>query len=621
MPSTGSVLGLTAKLGLETDESQVKRETKSLKNKLSEAAEAEMTADTKTLKNDIVNSIEEASEEARWMPDLDLGSQSLDESIQGGERGRISQQLGALGQNIPGQFGGPGATPGPQGGGAGGMIGEAFAGMKGAGGKFLKVGLAGAVGFGILSKVTSLADSAPRMQKVMSMMSRSVGLFARPLFDFVATFLEGGAKNILEMAANFNSIYAEDGLMVALGSLPEIFFTRNGEASRTGTAGRIIGGLGGMAGGAWAGAKMGLGAGGALGSIIPGAGTAAGGTAGAILGGLGGGLAGLLGGAGLGEWGAEGLKDATTSFVDGLQGMEPSTWGSKIKEAGSDLASDFENGVSNAKDWIETAGTNVSENIKGAVDSLTDMDWSDVGKAAMEGIEMGWDLITWTGSLAWDIISWTGSVGWDVIEWAGSIGWSNIAWAGSIGWDVIKWTGSIGWDLISWSGSMGWDAIKWTGSLGWDAIKWVGSLGWDIINWDGSIEWSDINFIGNIDLSKYVWWSGENTSGNGGMAQGGLVTRPTQKLVGEAGPEVVAPFGEFMNAVNSPDRRFGGGTGGAGAEGSGVDTERIVEAIGELHREIKRLDPQVELRVDRKTLAEEEQKGRNRYENSRVVSR
>lgn len=596
---TGPVLGLTAKLGIETDDQQVKRETRSLKSKLSEAAEAEMSADVDTLKSDIASAIESATKDAKWIPD------SLGESLVGAlgeetstdfmfddkQRGRITEQMEALGKSVPGRFGGD------SGGGsaAGGAIaGELFSGMKGAGGKFLKVGLAGAVGFGILSKVTSLADAAPRMQKVMSMQQRAIGLFARPFYDFLARFLEGGAESLLNMAANFNEIYAEDGLAVAVMNLPGLFFTDSGRASQAGTAGRVAGGLAGMAGGAYGGAKAGGAIGGAAGSAIPGAGTAGGATAGAIVGGGVGAIGGLLGGAGIGEWIADELAGAFEGFedLDAFKGGIEN-WHENTREAIENAAGDFASGV-------EEAGGNVAEIIERGVDNLTEMDFQELMQAGIEGVEMGWGMIKWVGELKWN----------------------EIKWMGSIGWDAIKWTASIGWDVIQWSGSIGWQMIQWGGEIMWQAIQWGGSILWEKINFVGDINIGKYIKVPEIDLGNHINWPGGSAENGGGreFATGGLVTRPTRAVVGEAGPEVIAPFSEFMEAMNSPDRRYGGRQ-SRPPGGSGDGVQRVVEAIEDLHAEIKRLDPQTELKVDRKTLAKEEQKGRNRYRSSRVITK
>jgi len=615
---TGSVLGLTAKLGVETDDRQVERETRSLKEKLSDAAEAEMSADIDTLKGDISEAIESATEDADWVPD-GLGT-AISGAIGGSgragskfsdeEKGRLTQRMEALG-NVSGGIDSLGGGGGGGGGAAAGAVaGDMFSGMKGAGGKFLKVGLAGAVGLGILSKVASLADAAPRMQKVMSMQQRAIGLFARPFYDFLAKFLEGGAENLLKMAANFNQIYAEEGLAVAVASLPRLFFTRGGDASKAGTAGRVAGGLAGAAGGAYAGAKIGGGLGALLGSVIPGAGTAAGGTAGAVLGGAAGGLAGLVGGAGLGEWAAEELKDATGDFVEGLRSMEPSTWGDKLANAAEDFGSYLGSGAEDLAEKIREGGSNLAESIREGSSNFAEQ----IRNLTLQDL--------WRGSI--QLGKWILEGNIRLGRWflSGSIGLGKWLLSGTVGLGKWLWSGSVPWGEWVFSGSVKWGRWMFSGAVNWGRWIFSGAIGLGEWLFNGSVDIAGF-ITGSIDVGKYVGGNGGGDSGLWPGAAGGVVTRPTSALIGEgAESEAVVPLsqlGSMLDAEREQGRRESRPRGTSGRSDEGL--QRVVDAIEDLHTEIKRLDPQTELTMDGKTLAKEEQKSSSRYRESRVVSK
>lgn len=617
--AAGSVLGLTAKLGVETDEQQVKRETNSLKDKITEAAEAEMEADVGSLKSDIVKAIEDASSEASWMPDIDTGN-TTGASHGPIDRQRLGKRMEALGQNMP-NIDPANSTiegPGNRGSGAdrdGSLMGEALGGMKGAGGKFLKVGLAGAVGAGILSKVTGLADSAPRMEKVLGQISRAINLFARPFFDVIAKALEPYAQTALSAMAKFNDVFAEEGLMVAIASTGKDMVTKNGQAGTGETIGRILGLAGGVAGGAWAGAKAGGAAGGAIGSVVPGAGTAAGAAVGAGVGAVGGGLAGLLAGGAVGDFAGD--------FIGAIKKKSLSVW-DWIKTESKSVWDWTKTNAKSVWEWTKTKSRSVWDWTRTETKSV--WDWTRTSTRSV------WN---WTKTKSRSVWDWTTREAKSVWDWTKTQSKSVWDWTKTQSksvWDWTRTTSKSVWDWITTGTKSVWD-WTWTNTKSvWD---WISTETKSIWNWitDGGGSSSSSSSSSGSGASRTNRRSSGDTDYNHprssaarnnrrAMATGGLVTRPTEALVGEAGPEVVAPFGDFMQAVNSPERRFGSAAGGSGSGGAGsAKADEIVSALNDLKREVKKLGGSGDVYLDGRRVGEVQRESNDRYERSRVVTR
>jgi hypothetical protein len=103
-----------------------------------------------------------------------------------------------------------------------------------------------------------------------------------------------------------------------------------------------------------------------------------------------------------------------------------------------------------------------------------------------------------------------------------------------------------------------------------------------------SIKIPQVSFVYNDGRSAQTPANSSQSGGNTRMAEGGLVVGPTQALIGEAGPEVVAPYDQFIETLGM-SRGRGGSTynvtvnAGMGTDGVSVGRE-IVKAIKRYER-------------------------------------
>ena len=65
------------------------------------------------------------------------------------------------------------------------------------------------------------------------------------------------------------------------------------------------------------------------------------------------------------------------------------------------------------------------------------------------------------------------------------------------------------------------------------------------------------------------------------LAVGGIVTRPTKALIGEAGPEAVIPLNQIRQVMADLGKSGGGGSGpSVVVQGSIIDLEGLFQAVG-----------------------------------------
>jgi hypothetical protein len=103
-----------------------------------------------------------------------------------------------------------------------------------------------------------------------------------------------------------------------------------------------------------------------------------------------------------------------------------------------------------------------------------------------------------------------------------------------------------------------------------------------------SVRIPPVSFVYNDGRSAQTPAVSSQSGGNTRMAEGGLVVGPTRALIGEAGPEVVAPYDQFIETLGMS--RGGGGStynvtvnAGMGTDGVSVGRE-IVKAIKRYER-------------------------------------
>lgn len=143
-------------------------------------------------------------------------SPTVDETAAEREASGLAQtfedEMGDLDVGVDG--GGVGSLGGARGGGGGGMLGSAAAGgvarTAGAGGlgaaasAAAPVAIAGAVGFGILSGIQTLASASPALKQTTSIFGEAMDLFFRPFGDFLSATLRPTAEALLDFAVGFN---------------------------------------------------------------------------------------------------------------------------------------------------------------------------------------------------------------------------------------------------------------------------------------------------------------------------------------------------------------------------------------------------------------------------------
>ena len=112
------------------------------------------------------------------------------------------------------------------------------------------------------------------------------------------------------------------------------------------------------------------------------------------------------------------------------------------------------------------------------------------------------------------------------------------------------------WNIITWPFNQAWNAVEYVakrfvGVWQWfvDSLRWLFGGVYDIITWPfrramDAIKWLWNTTIGGFGFTVPSWIP--LVGGKGfripEMASGGIVTRPTIALIGEAGPEAVIPL-------------------------------------------------------------------------------
>jgi phage-related protein len=270
-------------------------------------------------------------------------------------------------------------------------------------------------------------------------------------------------------------------------------------------------------------------------------------------------------------------------------------------------------------DWIKTTLLDLPITILTAAASI--------GKAIVNGIvsgvatlgEMTWNAIKGLpGYLAEKVPEWLaalGNIGIQVITWISSkitglaaAAWENIQDFPTALWNHIV---TVAEGIKTWGGKIiGWIVETFTGLAGdmWEKIKGFPGDVWEkiltlkdtITSWGVKlVKWvvSGIGSMGNA-IGKALF-GGIDSGGTGSVppalrpraqgANGGIVTRPTFALIGEAGPEAVVPLDQMPGAF--PLGRGGRGAGGIiiNVQAGLVSTpdqigQQIIEAIQSAQR-------------------------------------
>jgi hypothetical protein len=118
--------------------------------------------------------------------------------------------------------------------------------------------------------------------------------------------------------------------------------------------------------------------------------------------------------------------------------------------------------------------------------------------------------------------------------------------------DLWTWMSETMWEKVTGWMSKLTDGVKdWWNNLSWDPRSWVGAT--PEIPKDQKAPQSTVTVNGKtMTLDEYEAWNAQQKAVTP-MATGGIVTQPTNALVGEAGPEAIIPLDRYMDPTNGFD--------------------------------------------------------------------
>ena len=151
-----------------------------------------------------------------------------------------------------------------------------------------------------------------------------------------------------------------------------------------------------------------------------------------------------------------------------------------------------------------------------------------------------------------DAITYPFKVAWNSVEYVAKLITNVWNWVV----DSIRWLFGQVWNIITWPFNQAWGVVEYVakrfvGVWQWfvDSLRWLFGGVYDIITWPfrramDAIKWLWNTTIGGFGFTVPSWIP--LVGGKGfripEMASGGIVTRPTIALIGEAGPEAVIPL-------------------------------------------------------------------------------
>lgn len=268
----------------------------------------------------------------------------------------------------------------------------------------------------------------------------------------------------------------------------------------------------------------------------------------------------------------------------------------------------------------------------------------------------GWlTTLSWSGfvpNLRWS--GWVGTLSWD--SWIEGLEWGS--WIEGVEWGAFVKTLSWG----NWISGPSWGAYiepvdwgGWLSTLSWRS--WVDDLHWG--GWVDNLHWK--NFIPKVDWGKYIpdapkLGSINPVDGGGGggglipggkwfkFATGGVVTGPTQAIIGEGSEsEAVLPLSKLQTLIDQPEVETQSSVSveaeidlgqdinplsrsdleDAVASALGADLEDISSSLSELADEVRRagLGGPIKITADGKVIAEVSEDGKDTYMRSKEINR
>lgn len=187
-------IGLRAKLEPELDERKTKREVKDLEDAMEQAEQLDVDVNT-----DAVGGVGGG-----------VGGGGATGGAAPAAGGSFSDEVGAelAAGGIASRLAGRAGMASAAGGGAGGAAAGAGAGVAGsvgsAAGAIAPVALSGAVAIGMLSGIDKLASASPAWEKTTSMIGQAWELFWRPMGEAMSSHWRPMAESLLQFAADWN---------------------------------------------------------------------------------------------------------------------------------------------------------------------------------------------------------------------------------------------------------------------------------------------------------------------------------------------------------------------------------------------------------------------------------
>jgi hypothetical protein len=232
-------------------------------------------------------------------------------------------------------------------------------------------------------------------------------------------------------------------------------------------------------------------------------------------------------------------------------------------------------------------------------------------------------------------------IGWPSIgtsDWLSQADWPSVGVGnllGQIGWPSIPGSGLLG--EVSWPqvgaglllGVVSWPTIGVSALLSrpsWPSIgtnSLIGEVGWPSITAGsivGSIDWP------TIDASAITSRFGNNTDNNDSdsgllpFANGGVVTGPTNALIGEAGPEAVIPL-DRLNEVMGSQQGASNAQSSARGQATSEDIRRLEDQLRTVVSELQNMGGDIVLQVGQRELGAASTESTQKFQRAREVTK
>jgi hypothetical protein len=273
------------------------------------------------------------------------------------------------------------------------------------------------------------------------------------------------------------------------------------------------------------------------------------------------------------------LSELTDIGIDDLQNI-----GSILRGAGSDFA-----------DFIQSV--DYSNLLTGAAEGLADA----IRSISLQDI--------WSGALTLGKWMFKGTIGLGKWMFEGAINWGQWMFRGAINWGQWMFRGAV--DIGQWMfrGAIGLGQWMFQGAL--DLGENIADWAWNPLDWMVNWSWNPADYVNvpSADLGGGGDDGGVLGSGVGpdfgpdvdvpGLQRGGLVQSEQVVRVGEAGPEVIAPFAEIRRMFGAMQRNQSGR-----AESVELDSSSLERKMDTMIQELRNLDLEGTITIGQEQFAE-----------------